>query len=56
MFLALAMAAELFGGALVYSLGVRRSSRVARVVGASLAVAAPVATVLLVVAIYGTGD
>ncbi|MGH2963952.1 MAG: hypothetical protein ACRDMH_01040 [Solirubrobacterales bacterium] len=47
---------ELFGGTLVYVLGLRRSNRIARVLGATLAVAGPIATVLLVVALNGAGD
>ena len=50
------MVVELFGGTLVYVVGLRRPSRLYRVVGAWLALVAPIATVALWIAIYGTGD
>lgn len=50
------MASALFGGTLIYVLGLRRPSRLARVVGASLALVAPFVIVAVWIAIYGTGD
>ena len=53
---AVLLAAELALGTLLYVLGLRAPSRTARVLGAAFALMAPLATVYLVLAIWGTGD
>jgi hypothetical protein len=55
LFLAL-MAAALFGGTLVYVIGLRRPRRLARVLGAGLAVAGPFVILAAWIATYWTGD